>query len=114
MKPTEVAWLSGFFDGEGCLMCYMSGRNRQYKTHRITITNTHKPSLDYVSRITNIHGIDKKTMTKIQKRKGYKQQWTWRTNAQKEIVDICKQMLPYLVVKKNVVKKFLDQWKDIK
>lgn len=109
MSATEAAWLAGFFDGEGSLCEYKSGREGKYRSWRLTIPNTHKGSLDQCVAFTSVGSVRQKTRAI-----GNRQcSWEWPITAQREIVDICKQMLPYLVIKKPVVESFLAGWKDI-
>jgi hypothetical protein len=111
MSTTEAAWLAGFFDGEGSLTKSTGGRNHKYKSWIVSISNTCLESLQFCSKITNAGSICTKDRKNIENRKPA---WDWRVNSQRNIVAICEQMLPYLIIKKIKVKQFLEEWTDLK
>lgn len=107
---TEIAWLAGFFDGEGTLGIYYGGRNGKYPCWSLAIYNTDKKSLDYCMEITGVgHVHSRKRILK----EGYKRQWTWEIKRQRNIVSILKQMIPFLQIKRFIAEEMVNNWKDI-
>jgi hypothetical protein len=111
MAPTEAAWLAGFLDGEGSLTHYRSGRNGKYRSWILSITNTHKGSLDYCQLVTGVGVVKLKRRNNIPAH--WKVSYQWQITAQREIVDILKQLQPFLVIKREKAEDFLSTWQDI-
>lgn len=109
MSRVEAAWLAGFFDGEGSITRYMGGRNKAYECVVLSISNTHLGSLKWTKKITGTGTV----YLKCKATKTHKTQYTWRLNSQRNVVDICQQMLPYLVIKRAKINKFLKEWKNL-
>ena len=42
LKPTDLAWIAGYVDGEGCVVM------RSGSTPQLMITNTHLPTLQFI------------------------------------------------------------------
>lgn len=59
INPTDIAWIAGFFDGEGSVGVRHTkkrGNRSGWFQLTVTIVNTHRPSLD---RIVDVLGIGK-------------------------------------------------------
>jgi hypothetical protein len=93
MKETDIAWLAGLFDGEGCVYsCWPKKKNV-----RVEIAMSHLPTLQHVQflfpgRFTSKvlgHGS-----------LSVRPQWTWRldTNGSRNFLRL---LLPYLVTKRE-------------
>ena len=108
MTIAEAAWLAGFFDGEGSLVVRL-GERRGACACRLSIPNTDHAALVYIQKITGAGGIGKKYL----RGSNHKAQWTWALNSQRSVVDVLKQMLPFLVVKRAAALDFLDNWVDL-
>jgi hypothetical protein len=108
MTLTEAAWLAGFFDGEGSLSRYMSGRNRNYPSWVISVPNTNLAALKRCAAYTGAGRINPK---KVKPR--HQPQWQWRVDRQRDIEAVCRQMLPYLIIKRRAVESFLSEWIDV-
>ena len=67
----DVAWLAGFFDGEGSLCRYHSG-SRGFKSWVLLISNTCRKSLLHCMKITGCGSVNPKPV-----KPGRKQQWQW-------------------------------------
>ena len=102
MKSKEklnLAWLAGFFDGEGCV--YLK-RDRQrsgnFSYHvRIIFSNTHLPTLHRVKEILDGEGIISRVFGTSTK---WRTRWELRVNATKA-TRVLEKMLPYLVTKRE-------------
>lgn len=105
MSPLECAYVAGFFDGEGSLYCMkVAGENRSgFKIFvQGSISQTSLPVLEYIQTIS---GNGRISMTK-KKHENHKDVWClrWQPNQLRHIVP---QLLPYLIVKRNVAEKML-------
>lgn len=98
---TELAYLAGLIDGEGCLGVYMSrdeGGSRQKRGRtvyraRLTITNTHREVLDWVaSRFGG--GVSKKGAPA-----GCKCVYRWEMRGSGNVQRLITRVRPYLIVK---------------
>ena len=110
MSNIEAAWLAGFFDGEGTIGSYKTNRssiNKIILGWRLAIPNTHLGALEYSQKITGI-GIISSKSTQCNSL-ARKPQWVWKINNQRGIAAISKQMLPYLLIKREAVEDFLFQ-----
>ena len=108
MNLHNKAWLAGFFDGEGSVGRYRGhGRKSKYLSYSLEINNTHLPSLVYCQYITGVGNIYIKRVNKK-----YKKQWVWAIKSQRNIMDILKQIFPFLQTKKNKVNLLLTEWVD--
>ena len=103
LSPTDAAWLAGFFDGEGGVYGYKNGRGSLCWC--IQIPNTHYPSVEHCLEITGCGHIQHK----VHAGNGKKDQWHWRLTTKNDIIAVCKQMLPYLVTRKESVERALAQ-----
>lgn len=108
MRDIEAAWLAGFFDGEGSLAHYRGGGTGQSSCWLICISNTHLGSLEHSREIAGCGRVGYKQVPA-----GNKAQYQWRVHARNDIISVCEQMLPYLVVKRDVVQRFLEAQRDV-
>lgn len=109
----QDSYLAGFFDGEGCLhihSCVRKGgkHRRRYKA-RVTITNTHLPTLQaiasqYGGRVyARIHG-------RYYVNREIRQSWNLNWDDQAEVVKVLTTIQPYLIQKKAQVDYFLSEY----
>ena len=110
MAEAEAAWLAGFFDGEGSLVAYSSPRSKYGKAWSLSVPNTNQ---DAVTRCQQITGAGSVLPRKGTAPAHYKPQWIWSVHSQRNIASILKQILPYLVIKKQASTDFLNEWSDI-
>jgi hypothetical protein len=117
MTPTEAAWLAGFIDGEGTIYHVMAkGRYSQWK---LSVGNTHFPSIEYCQRIAGGIGTVQRyersadppaaRTTKLgwsEKRKPF---LSWRVTTWADTVSLCRQMLPYLITKRELAQRCIDE-----
>lgn len=108
MSETDAAWLAGFFDGEGTLCQCLSGNGR--KSWKISLPNT---CLEAVQKCRELTGAGTVVKRKARTPGHWKDQWRWSVNSQRNIAAICRQMTPYLVVKRDAVSAFLTQFNDL-
>ena len=110
MTAIQASWLAGFFDGEGSICKYKAGRNKAHDSWVLTISNTSYASLFFSKLITGVGAIHPKGKPK---KKHHKKQWTWKVHAQRDILSILNQLLPYLIIKKKASDKFIKSFKEV-
>ncbi len=100
METNEsLAYIAGFFDGEGCVM--VSDSKGRCSTITIQFTNTNLDVLDYIANL--LEG------SRIYSQKRYGRKEIWRLVLSSSFaVDAIELLLPYLVVKKDVAKLALE------
>jgi hypothetical protein len=106
MTPEETAYLAGIFDGEGHLRVELHRqRNRTMSPvlmyGMLTIANTSRPLIDW---LLSIGG-----RVQTYPRAPHKTIYAWNVYRQGDIVYLVRAMLPYLVVKRDIALKTLDE-----
>ena len=109
MTAVEAAWLAGFVDGEGSI-AEGDCKSGAYKGWFISVPNTCRASLVRCRSYAGTGSIRNKGKPK---KKSHKPQWVWRLSAQRDVADICRQLLPYLIIKRKAAERFLREWRDI-
>jgi hypothetical protein len=107
MTKQEAAWFAGFFDGEGSIGLYR--RSNGKRGWRFSVPNVFRPALVQCKKLTGVGKIKAKYVA----HDNIQDQFEWYLYAQRDIAAICKQILPFLTVKRKKVKAFLKQWKDV-
>lgn len=99
----EVAYLAGFFDGEGSIFISTEKHNScpHKLRHHLTlrISNTNSDILHLLFSIFKV-GVVKKQPTPEMETKGWTQDWVW-VIVSRGAVNLLEMMLPYLKVKKK-------------
>ena len=104
MSPVEAAWLAGFYDGEGFLVTYPN-RHGNITNVKLGINNTTLVALEQCQRFTGVGSIRPK---KVEANR--KSQWCWEVNGKRNVKALCEQLLPFLVVKHDACRTFLDTY----
>ncbi len=122
MTEHELAWLAGFIDGEGSLgierrrHVLKGGRIVHRFMPKMSVTNTHLPTIKKVARMTNgsrsgwpIGRRQAVMVTKPAKRalKKYKQCYCVQWSAERARI-VMREVLPYLVTKRAQAKTVLS------
>lgn len=107
MLAYEAAWFAGFFDGEGSIFSYKGGSNGKSKCWRFSIANTNLGSLEQCKEYAGCGTIGIKSAPQDIK---HKQQWIYKINTKSNIALVTEQLLPYLCIKQEAVKKFLEDY----
>ena len=119
MTDTEIAYIAGLFDGEGCVSYkqYMRKRPhnpRAYPTWQIKleIAMTEKSILVWLCEVLGVGTVTpKKYKTKYTL--GWKKQWRWRCQFRDAYL-VCKLIWPFVHVKLPGVQKIIEHYsKDI-
>lgn len=85
---------------------YASGRKKQNRSPVLAIYNNHLPTIEYCQTITGIGSI---TVKRHRKNPNF----VWGVKSQRNIVALLKQLLPYLITKKEKANSFLRDWQDL-
>lgn len=105
MTPTEAAWLAGFIDGEGTIYNVRSADprypERSRHSQRITLGNTSGAALLRCHDITGVGKIRFVKAGPLTK----KPFWKWSISAWNDVRSILQQLLPYLVVKRELAER---------
>lgn len=105
-SETDVAYLAGLFDGEGCLK--LSGRRG--RSINLDICNTYLPVLEWAyATFGGYICTQERSAAEIEK--GHRRRFHWTVFSAESIEKILKLMLPYLKIKKDqtvLALKFLD------
>jgi len=109
----SAQYLAGFFDGEGCVHIHSAirkgGQHRRRYKARVTITNTHLPTLQAIASqhggkvYARIHG-------EYYEGRNIRQSWNLNWDVQEAVVRVLKAMQPYLIQKKAQVDYFLTEY----
>lgn len=111
-QGTKIAWLAGFFDGEGSVGIYKNGNENFYV--RMTLTNTDKATLERVQEILEENEIPSYCKWDQQKptwKPRWQLLWLGSTKPMK-LIDL---LLPHLVTKKEQVelaKEYIEGRKE--
>lgn len=107
--PLFLAWVAGFFDGEGSVVVEYSKSPRSSRGWRTslyaTLTQTSLPCLEHMQ--TYLGGTIKTSDHRSFKTRRWAVQYTWSLRNQKAI-EFLKLIYPYSVVKKTQIKTALD------
>lgn len=103
VRPTDLAWAAGFFDGEGCVgINRLSKNGYTYYSFRLKVAQADKATLDHFAEVV---GVPEKVVKSVRSRvyKGSKIQevyWTWEVTGvlAKHVGQL---LLPYLVFKRD-------------
>ena len=105
------AYISGFFDGEGCVGTHIDKRNSPHTINlRIHIANT---NYEVLVKIKNVFGG--KIYPHHQHLKNRKDAWDWYIIDRNELKNFLEKILPYSTVKRQQIKyglKYLELTSD--
>ena len=111
LSQTEVAYLAGLFDGEGCA---------QYKQYWVKKKNKKNPAYCWFIRM-ELAMTDEKTVKYVHDslkigwfgtrkvKPGRKPQWRWSTSY-RGANEVAKMFLPYAQTKKTILQKIVDHY----
>ena len=116
---TEIAYLAGLFDGEGCIQIKKqweakkrAGKPKRYKVWRISmeISMTDKDIIDWVHKTVGVGTVLINVKNKSPSSKPHwKTQWRWRCS-HRQAYKVCKMIWPYSQVKLELVEKIIDHY----
>tara|TARA_R100000687_G_C6326846_1_gene107695 strand:+ start:144 stop:566 length:423 start_codon:yes stop_codon:yes gene_type:complete len=115
MTDTEIAYIAGLFDGEGCVSYkqYMRKRPHNSKAYptwqiKLEIAMTEKSILVWLCEVLGVGTVTpKKYKTKYTL--GWKKQWRWRCS-HRDAFMVCCALFPYAHVKLGKIQKIIDHY----
>ena len=119
MNDTDVAYIAGLFDGEGCVSYkqYMRKRPHNKKPYptwqiRLEIAMTDKSILIWVNEMLGVGTVGEKRY-KTRYTKGWKKQWRWRCS-HRDAFKVCCLLFPYAHVKLGEIQKIIQHYSEKK
>ncbi len=101
MKVTDLAWIAGFWEGEGSINFYCVNRTRtkkMYNSNRLyaTITQDNRAILEWIVKVTGVGSISKQR-NNLHNPYGWKAKLIYRYNvANKAARELFAKLLPYI------------------
>ena len=115
MKDTNVAYIAGLFDGEGCVSYkqYMRKRSHNKKAYptwqiRLEMAMTDKSILIWVCEVLGVGTVTAKKY-KTAYTVGWKKQWRWRCSHRDAYYVSCL-LFPYAHIKLNGIQKIISHY----
>ena len=119
MNDTDVAYIAGLFDGEGCVSYkqYMRKRPHNKKPYptwqiRLEIAMTDKSILIWINEMLGVGTVGEKRY-KTKYTKGWKKQWRWRCS-HRDAFKVCCLLFPYAHVKLGEIQKIIQHYSEKK
>ena len=119
MSDTNIAYIAGLFDGEGCVSYkqYMRQRPHNKKPYptwsiRMEIAMTDKSILKWVHEVLGVGTVNPKRY-KTKYTVGWKKQWRWRCQFRDAYL-VARLFWPYAHVKMEGIQKIIDHYGEHK
>ena len=119
MNDTDIAYIAGLFDGEGCVSYkqYMQKRKGRKKAYpfwqiRLEIAMTEKSILVWLCEVLGVGTVTEKRY-KIKYTLGWKKQWRWRCS-HRDAFKVCCLIFPYAHIKLDKIQKIIQHYSDKK
>ena len=117
MSDTNIAYIAGLFDGEGCVSYkqYMRKRPHNKKAYptwsiRMEIAMTDESVIRWIHDVLKVGTVIRRDIKGLNKSgKPYKTQWRWRCTFRDTLL-VCKLIWPYVQVKLQKVEKVIDHY----
>ena len=99
---SDIAYIAGLFDGDGAIH---KPRKVHWFNYMISVTNTHKETVDWLSGFGG-------SVIAVKKRRFHKrQQYVWRIMNKKGVISFLQDVLPYLIIKKDRASLVIERLK---
>jgi len=115
VKETQLAYIAGLFDGEGCVSYkqYMRQRPHNKKPYptwqiRLEVSMTNKSILEYICSVLGVGTVGEKRY-KTPYAVGWKKQWRWRC-CHREAYFVSMALYPYAQIKVNKLQQIIDHY----
>lgn len=96
LTDTQIAWLAGLFEGEGCI-CLRPGGTR------LTIEMTDE---DIINRVAELTGLGSVIRLEKRKQKGgkpnHKDSWKWYIGYREDVKNVLVAIYPYLGIRRRI------------
>ena len=115
MRDTDLAYIAGLFDGEGCVSYKQYDRKRPHNKRayptwsiRLEISMTDQSVLKWIHEILKVGTVNPKRY-KTKYTLGWKKQWRWRCQ-HREAYYVARLLWPYAHVKLDKIQKIIDHY----
>jgi hypothetical protein len=103
-KPTDLAYLAGIIDGEGCFFINKL-KTEGYHRGVLQVVNTDKTLIDWIDSVFPGTATGHNRYTSSRKFERIIYSWT---SSGDRLLNICEQVLPYLVIKKKHCENMIE------
>tara|TARA_B100000963_G_C22365910_1_gene553715 strand:- start:305 stop:727 length:423 start_codon:yes stop_codon:yes gene_type:complete len=114
-SDTNLAYIAGLFDGEGCVSYKQYDRKRPHNKRayptwsiRLEISMTDQSILKWIHEILKVGTVNPKRY-KTKYTLGWKKQWRWRCQ-HREAYYVARLLWPYAHVKLHKIQKIIDHY----
>ena len=114
-SDTNLAYIAGLFDGEGCVSYKQYDRKRPHNKRayptwsiRLEISMTDQSILKWIHEILKVGTVNPKRY-KTKYTLGWKKQWRWRCQ-HREAYYVARLLWPYAHVKLDKIQKIIDHY----
>ena len=114
-SDTNLAYIAGLFDGEGCVSYKQYDRKRPHNKRayptwsiRLEISMTDQSVLKWIHEILKVGTVNPKRY-KTKYTLGWKKQWRWRCQ-HREAYYVARLLWPYAHVKLDKIQKIIDHY----
>ncbi len=114
-SDTNLAYIAGLFDGEGCVSYKQYDRKRPHNKRayptwsiRLEISMTDQSVLKWIHEILKVGTVNPKRY-KTKYTLGWKKQWRWRCQ-HREAYYVARLLWPYAHVKLDKLRKIIDHY----
>jgi hypothetical protein len=104
LSETEAAYLAGIIDGEGTILVYPRPPSIRLSV-RVVVVNTDEALMDWLETLGGNRNW--KTSRPTNYSANPKPCWSWVVNGMNAVA-ILKQVLPYMIIKKNKAQRAID------
>jgi hypothetical protein len=101
LSEAQRAYIAGIFDGEGSIATYGKCQNHYY--FEVIVTNTDIKLINWLKETTGLGSVSKDKPSKLSKKPCYR----WSVRRKEEVLQLLKQIAPYLICKKEKAEKVL-------
>ncbi|HUQ32714.1 MAG TPA: LAGLIDADG family homing endonuclease [Pyrinomonadaceae bacterium] len=110
IEATDLAWLSGIIDGEGCI----TARQNSIRSlgFRVTIEAVSTVMIEKVRDVLHQCGVEYRTEGPMWRERSTRPSYRVRVDKKQDVQRLCDLILPYSVVKKaelTLIKSYLDK-----
>lgn len=102
VKPEELAWLAGFWDGEGTITVFHTKRKNGKDRYNasLVVVNTHEETISHILKLLDRLGIKMHLLKRQSKNKKHAVSYQLTTRNMLYIQKLLPLLIPYLVCKK--------------
>lgn len=94
--PTELAYIAGLLDGEGCIGAQNSRWN-------VSITNTYRPVIDWLLRLGGKDHVRQRYSA------AHNPCWSWRVHAQQDVLALLEALVPFMIIKRDLAERVIAE-----